>query len=70
VSLGSVDISVHSGPGADSYFSILQPDHLVEWLKACFLRKDGADAPLPMFMGHCPIPHPNWEHGVAQAIFP
>jgi hypothetical protein len=34
VSLGSVDISVHSGSGDNSHFSNPQPDPLVGWQKA------------------------------------
>jgi hypothetical protein len=30
-----------------------------------FLRND-TDAPLPVFMGSCPVPQPNWGYGVAQ----
>jgi hypothetical protein len=69
-SLGSMDISVRYGPGADSYFSIPQPDLTVRWRKAWFLLKDETDALLPTFTGDCPIPHTNWEHGVARANFP
>jgi hypothetical protein len=65
-SLGIMDISVHSGPGADSYYSIPQHDPLVGWWKAWFLLKDEADALLPVFMSGCNIPHPKWEHGEAQ----
>jgi hypothetical protein len=38
-SLSSVDISVYSGPGADSYFSIPQLDPPVGWQKAWFLLR-------------------------------
>jgi hypothetical protein len=69
-SQGSVDISVCSGPGADSYFSIPQPDPPVRWWKAWFLVKDEAGAPLPMFTGCYPVPHPSWEYGVAHTDFP
>jgi hypothetical protein len=69
-SLGSVDISVHSGPRVGSYFSILQPNPPVGWRKAWFLLKDEADASLPVFTGSCTISHPDWENGVAQANFP
>jgi hypothetical protein len=68
-SLGSVDTSVCSSPRADSYFSILQHEAPIRWRKAWFLLKDEANAPLTTFMGSCPVPHPNWEHGVAQADF-
>jgi hypothetical protein len=34
------------------------------------LLKNEADMPLPTFMGGYPIPHPNWENGVAQTDFP
>jgi hypothetical protein len=50
-SLGSVDISVYSGPRADSYFSIPQPDPPIGWRKVWFLLKDEASAPLPAFTG-------------------
>jgi hypothetical protein len=69
-SLRTVDISVHFSPGIDSYLSIPQPDPPVRWRKAWFLLKDEAYAPLPVFMGGCPVPHPDCEHGVAQADFP
>jgi hypothetical protein len=68
-SLGSVDILSCSGPRADSYFSIPQPDPPVGWKKAWFLPNDGASVPLPSFTGGCPIPHPSWLHGVAQIDF-
>jgi hypothetical protein len=68
--MGSVDISVRSDLGANSYFSFPQPDPLVGWQKAWFLLKNEADAPLPTFTGDRPIPHPNWEHGVARTDFP
>jgi hypothetical protein len=67
-SLGSVDISVHSDPGVDSYFSI--PQHDPRWRKARFLLKDKVGAPLFTFTGGCLVPHPSWEHGVAQIDFP
>jgi hypothetical protein len=51
VSVGSVDVSIRSGLGVDSYFSFPQPNTLVGWPKAWFLLKNEADAPLPMFMG-------------------
>jgi hypothetical protein len=52
-SLGSVGISVYSRSGVDSYFSIPQPDPLVEWRKAWFLLKNETDVLLPVFMsGH------------------
>jgi hypothetical protein len=65
-SLGSVDILVHSRPEADSYFSIPLLDPPIGWHKARFLLKNDTNAPLPMFTDGCPIPHPNWGHGVAQ----
>jgi hypothetical protein len=68
--LGSVDISVHFGPGADSYFSIPQPDPPIVWWKAWFLLKDGADAPHPTFMGGCPIPIPAGSMGWPRLISP
>jgi hypothetical protein len=58
-SLGSVDISVRFGPGADSYFTIPQPDPPVGWQKVWFLPKDKAGAPLPTFTSGCYIPHPS-----------
>jgi hypothetical protein len=69
-SLGSRDVLVHSGPRANSHFSVPQPDPSVGWWKAWFLLMDEADAPLPTIMGGCPIPDPDWEHGVARADFP
>jgi hypothetical protein len=59
VSLGNVDILVHSGPEADSYFSILLPDPSVKWRKAWFLVKNDANASLPTFTGGRLVPHPN-----------
>jgi hypothetical protein len=64
-SLGSVDILVLFRPEADSYFSIPLPDPPVRWQKAWFLVKNNANAPLLMFTGGRPIPHPNWEYVVA-----
>jgi hypothetical protein len=58
-SLGNVDILVHSGPEADSYFSILLPDPSVKWRKAWFLVKNDANASLPTFTGGRLVPHPN-----------
>jgi hypothetical protein len=34
------------------------------------LLKDKVDALLPTFTGGCPVPHPNWEHGVARTDLP
>jgi hypothetical protein len=65
-SLGYVDILVHSRPEANPYFSILLPEPLVGWGKAWFLLKNDADTPLPVFTCGRPVPHPNWEYGVAQ----
>jgi hypothetical protein len=42
------------------------PDFPVRWWRPWFLLRDDADAPLPMFMGSSPVPHPNWGYGVAQ----
>jgi hypothetical protein len=64
-SLDSVDILVHSRTKDGSYFCIPLLDPPVGCLKAWFLLKNDTDAPLPTFTGCCPIPHPNWEHGVA-----
>jgi hypothetical protein len=70
VSLGSVDISVHTGPGTEPYFLVPQSNPPVRWQKAKFLLKDEAEAPLPTFMAGCPIPHLNWEIGVTWSDFP
>jgi hypothetical protein len=35
-----------------------------------FLLNNEANALLPAFMGGRPIPHPDWEHSVAQTDFP
>jgi hypothetical protein len=69
-SVGSVDISVCSSLEANSYFSFMQPSPPVGWRKAWFLLKNEADASFPVFMSGCPIPHPNWEHGVVLTNFP
>jgi hypothetical protein len=68
--VGYVDISVCSGLRADSYFSFLQPDPPVGWRKAWCLHKNEVDALLTVFTGGRPIPHTNWEHGVARTDFP
>jgi hypothetical protein len=47
--------------------SIPMPDPSVGWRREWFLLWNNADAPLPIFMGDCPIPHPNWGFGVARA---
>jgi hypothetical protein len=65
--LGNVDISVRSRPEVDPYFSILMLDPSVWWRRAWLLLRNDADAPLLMFMAARPIPHPNWEYGVAWA---
>jgi hypothetical protein len=70
VSLGSADILVRTGPGYDAYFSILQPDSSVGWRKVWFLLKNEADVPLSAFIGGCPNPHPNSEHGVTWIDLP
>jgi hypothetical protein len=60
----------HLGPlwaKVDPYFSIPMPDHLVRWRRASFLLRNDIDTPLPAFTGGHPIPHPNWEYGVAWA---
>jgi hypothetical protein len=59
VSLGSVDILVHTGPGSYAYFSIPQPESPVGWRKVWFLLENEANALLPAFMGGCPVPHPD-----------
>jgi hypothetical protein len=69
-SLGSADILVRTGPRSNANFSISQPDSPVGWWKAWFLLKKEADAPLLVFTGSCPIPHPDWEHGVTQINLP
>jgi hypothetical protein len=68
-SLGSVDISIRTGLGTEPYFFVPLPDPLVGWWKAWFLLKDEAEAPLPTFMGGCPIPHPNWEFSMTKSDF-
>jgi hypothetical protein len=65
--VGSVDILVHSVPEVEPYFSILLPDPLVMWWRAWFLLRSDTNAPLPMFTGGRPVPHPNWEYSVARA---
>jgi hypothetical protein len=65
--IGNVDILVCSGPEVDPYFSIPMPDPLVECRRTWFLLRNAADAPLPVFMGGHPIPHPNWVYSVARA---
>jgi hypothetical protein len=57
--MGNVDTSVCFDLGASSYFSFPQPDSPVRWRKAWFLLKNEADAPVPVFTGDRPIPHPN-----------
>jgi hypothetical protein len=69
-SLGSVDILVPTGPGSNAYFSILQPNSLVGWQKAWFLRKNEVDALFSAFTSSCPIPHLDWEHDVTWIDFP
>jgi hypothetical protein len=68
--MGCVDISVRCNLRADPYFSFSHPNPPVGWQKAWFLLRNEADAPLHAFTGGRPIPHPNWEHGVAQTDFP
>jgi hypothetical protein len=65
--LGNVDILVRSRLEVDPYFSILMSDPSVGWRRAWFLLRNDADAPLPVFTGGRPIPHPHWEYGVARA---
>jgi hypothetical protein len=67
VALGNVYILVRSGPMFDPYFSVLMPDSLVWWWRTWFLLRNNTDALLPAFMGGHPVPHPNWEYGVARA---
>jgi hypothetical protein len=62
-----VPISVHSEPEVEPYFSILVPDPPVGWWRALFLLMNDANTPLLAFIGVRPIPHPNWEYGVARA---
>jgi hypothetical protein len=42
-------------------------DPSVGWRRARFLLRNDTDVPLPMLTGGRPIPHPNWEYGVAWA---
>jgi hypothetical protein len=69
-SLGSVDILVPTGPGSNAYFCILQPNSLVGWQKAWFLRKNEVDALFSAFTSNCHVPHLDWEHGVTWIDFP
>jgi hypothetical protein len=64
--MGSMDISAHSGPEVDPYFSILMRDPSARWRRAWFLLRKDAYEPLPRLMGGCPIPYPNWENSVAR----
>jgi hypothetical protein len=41
-------------------------DPLIGWRKVWFFLRNNADAPLPVFMGSCPIAQPKWGYGVAQ----
>jgi hypothetical protein len=67
VALGSVDISVRSGPDINLNFSILLPEPPIKWRKAWFLLRNDANALLLAFTGGHLTLHPNWEHGVVQA---
>jgi hypothetical protein len=62
-----VDILVHSSLEVDPYFSISMLNPPVGWRRAWFLLRNNTDAPIPVFMRGRPVPHPNWDYGVAQA---
>jgi hypothetical protein len=64
---GSADILVWSRSGVDPYFCFPMSDPPAGWRKVWFFLRNDADMPLPVFMGGHPIPHPNWEYGVAGA---
>jgi hypothetical protein len=68
-SLGSVEISVHTGPGAEPYF-VPQPEPPVGWWTAWLLLMDEAKMPLPMFTCSCPVPHPGRELSMARTKIP
>jgi hypothetical protein len=39
---------------------------LVGWRKEWFFLRNDTDALLPVLMGNCLVPQPNWGYGVAQ----
>jgi hypothetical protein len=62
-----VDFLVRSEPEVDPYIFIPKSDPSVGWWRVWFLLRNNVDVPLHTFVGGCPIPHPNWEYGVARA---
>jgi hypothetical protein len=42
------------------------PKLMKRWQKWWFYLRNNANAPLPMFTGTFPIPHPNWGYGVVE----
>jgi hypothetical protein len=60
VVLGNVDIFLQFGPRVDPYFHLPMSDPPLGWRNVWFFLRNGADAPLLMFMGSRPIPQPKW----------
>jgi hypothetical protein len=60
VVLGGVGIFIRSGHGVDLYFYLSTSEPPDGWWKVWFFFRNDADALLPMFMGNCPVPQPNW----------
>jgi hypothetical protein len=66
VVLGGVVLHVKSRHGIDPYFDLPIPKSVNEWQKIWFSLRNDAATLLPIFMGNCPVPQPNWGHGLAK----
>jgi hypothetical protein len=64
--LGGVDIYVKSWHVFDPYFHLPMFGSTDRWGKVWFFLRNDVDASLPVFMGSCPVPQPNWGYGVAR----
>jgi hypothetical protein len=57
---------VHFLHGVDPYFHLPMSESADGRQKIWFFPRNNADAPLPIFTVNLPVPHPNWEYGVAR----
>jgi hypothetical protein len=63
---GGMDIHVKSRHDVDPYFDLPMPRFVKRWHITWFFLRNDVAAPLPVLMGNCPVPHPNWEYKVAK----
>jgi hypothetical protein len=57
---GGAIIHVKYRNGVGPYFNLPMPRSMKGWQKKWFYLRNNASAPLPVFMGSCPIPLLSW----------